>query len=442
MKDRKNTWLGWFGYQRPPDFNKARWLGPLVAIVLVLFTTTLFIGIASQLFRAVFLIETVPNIRDAGLAFAAIVGFPFIVWRSVVAHRQVETARDELFNDKIKEATDNLHARAQVSRKIRGKTVNVWEDDIVRRNGAIDRLEALAVERPDMAPRVARTLCVYLREMTRLNPPTPAPREATHKDFSAWQKGLSVKRFDMEMAAQALGRLPEKTGVSPKDLEVDLSEVNLQSMRLNDLNFEYAIFNRTHLDSANLDGTKLNGARLDWVELNGASLKSTKLNRAEIKLTWLTRARLDGAELCNAQIKNSNFALANLGKAKLIGADLTASRFKGAFLAGGHLEAAKLQAANFSDVLFDGTTFNEQTDFSRIQSIAGAAFIRVDLSGVHSLEKIVSTAIGDASVVLPADIEPPAHWPSFRMGPPAFSREAERYRSNPDTYVPPQHRTD
>ena len=88
---------------------------------------------------------------------AAVVAFPFTVIRLRLtaeqnqnAAKQTQNALDVLFNNKLNEAVESLHSRYQVT--IDEK--DIWKDDIIRRNGAIDRLEALAVERPYEAPRI------------------------------------------------------------------------------------------------------------------------------------------------------------------------------------------------------------------------------------------------------------------------------------------------
>ena len=60
-------------------------------------------------------------------------------------------------------ATADLSARRQI-------TINksdVWQDDLLKRNAAIDTLEGLARENPGATGRITRMLSVYVREMTR-----------------------------------------------------------------------------------------------------------------------------------------------------------------------------------------------------------------------------------------------------------------------------------
>ena len=435
MQDKNDTFLNWIGYQLPKDFTKARWLGGLLGIILVLFVTILVVGIVTQLLRAVFLADTIPNIRDVGLAFAAIIGFPFIVWRSLVAHRQVETSRDELFNTKLNEAIDSLHAQRQITirdpkhmlapRTTIGDEANetlidVWEDDIIKRNGAIDRLESLAVGRPSEAPRIARTLCVYLRELTREYPAEAAPENATPEEIRDWADELKVKRSDMETAAQVLGRMYEKTGVTPEDLAIDLSDVNLQAMRLNSLNFEHAQMNNAFLDGAKLNRAELNGARLDGAKLNGAELYEAKVIGVRFNDAFLNCAILCGTDLSEMIFNHT----------ELTGADLCGTTLYWANFNGTPLRHAMICYANI-DCL---TEFN-------ISDATGLALKSVDLSKVPNIAEFINSAFGDASVILPKGVARPKSWPDQDLDDETYQEEWTLFKEAPDAYIPPQNRS-
>ncbi|UWP88143.1 pentapeptide repeat-containing protein [Aliiroseovarius crassostreae] len=438
MRNDDSSLLGWLGYRVPKEFTKARWLGSLIGVILVLLVFLLIVGIFTRLAQSILFSKEIPNIRDAGLALAAVVGFPFIVWRSVVAHRQVETARDELFNDKLNEAIESLHARYQVTeRQGDDGYVDIWKDDIIKRNGAIDRLEALAIERPFEAPRIARTLCVHLRELTREHRPETPPEGATPDGIRHWAQNLQVKRSDMESAAQVLGRLSEKTGIPPKDLAIDLSGVNLQAMRLEHLNFEHAILNDCHLDGALLNGAKLNGAKLNGAKLNEATLNNAKLNEAKLNEAELNGARLIWAELNEARLNGAKLRQAHLNeaelnRAKLFGTELNEVEFGGAELNGAKLNRARLHWA----------TFDKSIDLKDAETTA-SALRSVNLSDAEYVTEFVKSAFGDRSVILPDDVPFPIdRWPDAKLDNETYQEEYRRFLSDPDAYIPPQHRND
>ncbi len=131
-----------------------------------------------------------------------VLAFPITLYRLRLRRQQAEIADEALFNDKVKAAADDLHARRQVTKIDEdGKPYDCWEDDVVRRNAAIDRLEGLARERPEIAPRIARLLSTYVRELSKEYPPQQPPENASPKELRKWEKGLKPCRSDMENAA-------------------------------------------------------------------------------------------------------------------------------------------------------------------------------------------------------------------------------------------------
>ncbi len=332
-------------------------------------------------------------IRNIGLALAAFIGVPVLVWRNIVADRQARIADAALFNEKIHAASNDLHAVREITR---GETntpeadvKNIREDDVTRRNTAIDRLESLAKERPEEAPRIGRMLSVYLRELSREYPPKEPRKEASREDLDKWARGLEPTRSDMERAAQSIGRLLTIDGMTPERLGIDLSEINMQGFRLN---------------SAALRGAKLAGARLE-----GANL---------------VRAQLQGANLAGAHLKG-----AGLTGAQLQGADLTVARLQG----------ANLYDAQLQDAILYNARFNQHTIFLNADT-SRAALGNVVLTDTNITNDQTQSMFGDGSVTLPDTIPAPEHWPCKKLKLPSFLREWRRYQQNPAAYIPPQNR--
>ncbi|ANT61207.1 hypothetical protein AYJ57_13000 [Salipiger sp. CCB-MM3] len=174
----------------------------------------------------------------------AVVTLPITLNRLRLTRAQTETAKEALFNQKITEAAADLHAQRQVTlpetyKKLKGDTArkrfNGWEDDVVRRTAAIDRLEGLVRERPEreIAERVARILSMYVRELSRETWPAETPPKTDDpKELRQWARGLPPLRSDMEAAVVTLSRLAAIVGLPARDLPFDLQESNLQRARL------------------------------------------------------------------------------------------------------------------------------------------------------------------------------------------------------------------
>ncbi len=255
-----------------------------------------------------------PTQTRTGLAFgtllAAILGAPLIVWRSWVAQKTAAIAEESLFNDKINAAATDLAARRQVTRVVKDKdgietVLTEWEDDLVTRAAAIDRLEGLAIEameRDDYPPaqRIARMLSIYVRELSEIHGPQQAPHRAGFSELRAWAVGLSgYKRRDVERAAQALGKINPREKSKRKRFDpsnIDLERSNLQGCNLKELNYSGATLSLANLHGANFTNSLFDGAGLDfshfWFSnLLGASFLDADLGGAEFNGANLSFAK-------------------------------------------------------------------------------------------------------------------------------------------------------
>ncbi len=346
----------------------------------------------------------------AGLTavIGAIVAFPITIIRLRLSAEQTRINTDTLFNEKINNATTDLHAQRQVTeRRDDGTSVDVWQDDIVRRNAAIDRLEALAVERPDMASRIARMLMVYLTELTREYPAIDPPKGANPDKLRDWAGALTPARSDMEKAAQTLGRLRDIPIPNAESVRIDLSEVNLQGFKLTGLNF----------NKANLSGARMEGADLFEARMEGANLIRARMEGADLSWAWMQGANLFGARMEGAILSRARMQGANLYEARMQGADLRVARTEGAILSGSRMDqSTNLAAANTTR----------------------AAVKSVDWENVPVSADQIKSMFGDASVILPPDLPQPPHWPEQDLNLGDFLTEWEKWQADPAAYTPPE----
>ncbi|WP_164661185.1 pentapeptide repeat-containing protein [Tropicibacter sp. Alg240-R139] len=422
---QSNKISDWLGINTLPDFTKARWLGGLISVV----GTILIVGFVGLVFYEFFLAltgmggfeDTVSQsaaIRNIGLVVAAIIGVPFVIWRTVVAQKQAHTANEALFNEKIIAASADLHATRQ--RWDDNLKQNIWEDDIVRRNVAIDRLKGLANERKDVALRISMMLSVYVRELSKEHPPVPPPKDMTLIELRAWARNLTVVRSDMENATQVLGRLTKSRGVNSEDIVIDLREANLQGFDLKDLNFQAAkltgaqlqgaMLLRTNMQQANLELVGAQWANFGWADMKrasisladmqGANLTGAKLQRvffieAQMQQVDLTRADLRGASLLSAKMQGADLSFADLQEAYFDSADMQAVDLTGAKMQGTNFGSAKMQGVNLVGVKVSASTSLEAT------SLRGAALKLTDYSDLILSQLQIDETFYDGSVTLP-----------------------------------------
>ncbi|MDQ2089182.1 hypothetical protein NO357_04615 [Marimonas arenosa] len=178
---KQQTALNWLGFSTWADMPKPKWLGGLLGVLLSGLALTLPSATLITLFdflraglRAGPYAEGTDGsaIRIIGLVLAARFCVSFVIWRSYVAVKQARIQDESLFNDKINAASSDLAARWQVTRTFTDENgnetvVTEWQDGLVTRAAAIDRLQGPAHARSDETPRIARMLSVCVREISR-----------------------------------------------------------------------------------------------------------------------------------------------------------------------------------------------------------------------------------------------------------------------------------
>jgi len=232
----------------------------------------------------------------------AVVAFPVTLIRIALTRKQTETAQEALFNDKINAAAEGLAARRQVTRVIHEGKANEtilteWQDDLVTRASAIDRLEGLAKERPDTAARVARMLSIYVRELSREYPPKDPPEHLNPEELWDWSRSLEAIRPDMEKAAQSLGRMQDIQGHNIRPGDINLSRSNLQGFDLNSMCFDNALLTETRMQGVNFWTTRLRGAQLEGTQLQGAYFGDALMQGANLESAQMQAAFVGGVQM-------------------------------------------------------------------------------------------------------------------------------------------------
>jgi ABC-type nickel/cobalt efflux system permease component RcnA len=118
--NKKLKLIEWFGFRADSNFEDHRRLGIAVGFLLsALMLVLAILAIASVFLMVAVVIKSFGNLPSndlgntlRGIAFAlgAIVGLPFLVWRSWVAQRQADTAEQGLLTDRINKAVQGLGA--------------------------------------------------------------------------------------------------------------------------------------------------------------------------------------------------------------------------------------------------------------------------------------------------------------------------------------------
>ena len=451
--DDQPDWIEWLGLRKFGNFRKSRALGGLIGVIGTI-TAVVFLGLVIvETFQALLGIglevDTTQHeaIRNLGLALAAIIGLPFLVWRSIVAQKQVDVAEQGQITDRINDAVKGLGTEKTVKRQRRDangealyvldadgtpdETQPIWDDitepNLEVRIGAIYALERIAQDSDRDHIQIMEILCAYIRQ----NAPASEAQETLVQKWRREDEAFDAKdrapfpdeneilvaaqklkspRADIHAALDVLKRRHthqinlERQDPRPADkagYRLDLRRTNLQGAdlvsaqlakaRLDDAHLEGAWLNWAHLEGARLIGAHLEGARL-----NGAHLEVAVLSGAHLEGAELYRAHLEGAGLNGAHLEGAELYRAHLERAWLIGAHLEGARLDKAHLEGAHLEGARLDKASF-----DAETF--LTD----ATLRGASVKNVDLSTLDLSQDQVNSLFGDDTTILPPDITPP-----------------------------------
>lgn len=372
----------------------------------------------------------------------AVVAFPFTLIRIQLTQEQNRHAENSLFNEKMNAAISDLHAQRQVTKTHRKDgRMNVWEDDIVRRSGALDRLEALAHERPELTQRIADMLSVYLKELTWEYPAKTPPEGATPEELSDWASKLCPARSDMEKAAQVMGRLAHIKGISADTLRRDMRGVNLQGFDLNSLNFRDTDFRNAILDGANFfsinapraiwSNSSFIGTRFHWAKMNNCNFRDCEFHQTSLRAADVAKSSFASAKFIAVDCFRTNFEFC----------DLEATRFDSSNLNDTRLQSASLFRSVLRQCELRHIEFDADTDVS---------FVDLDLSWLQPegffFGNLTDDQIRRTFGCFESDEEIPRklpdHWAENIPDLKTARDEWTLYKSNPDTYIPPQDRDD
>lgn len=191
----------------------------------------------------------------------------------------------------------------------------------------------------------------------------------------------------------------------------DLSNRQMNGVRLKNANFSGSLFNNSNLSGGQFDGSDLTGAhfrrallmRVEGTEVKmaGAVLEDATLTEAVLSNSAMTGINLHRANLARVDFRGNDFRQANLSSAHGKGANFSGSNFSGAKLEHMNLENAKLANSNFQRVKFGDAIFLEA-------DLTGADFSDADMSEAQGLRQAqLDTACGNMNTRLPEGLSLP-----------------------------------
>lgn len=364
-------------------------------------------------------------IRNIGLFLAAITGVPFLIWRSIVAQKQVDVAEQGHITDRINKAVEGLGADKTVKRQRRRQSgelayvtaengepdysqpimEEVTQPNLEVRIGAIFALERISQDSERDHIQIMEILCAYIRENAQTVVEPLPEGDPTPQEWREWVKHeLKPPRQDLAVALEVIRRRKPARKKREQEHGFNVSLQHTVMRKVGPL--------KCDLESADLSDS-------EW---QGSDLRSVKLQEAV---------------LINAALQ-----VANLDHANLQGAKLAGTKMQATYLRHAKLQSAVLYKANLEGAYLIGAEFDGHTNLFEA-NLQGAVVKSVDFSDVPQITEHLPGMFGDGTVTLPGGHGPshpdwPSHWPRHKLSVAQFDQEWRKWQSDSDNYTPPE----
>ena len=321
------------------------------------------------------------TIRNLGLIALAMIALPFAIWRSIVAHRQADTAQQSLLIQQYQKGAEMLES-----------------DILSARLGGINVLKRLANQHPEEYHiDVMSLFCSFARDPNRGKGYRIQQKSDQDQETEGTVGGhVSCTRIreDVQAIMEIIGDRSQKQ----RDVEIDhrfsihLEDADLRGLRLrnavlsavsydsNEVDRCRVCLNRADLSDAILDGVTLSGpsifledvnmsgAKITGCDISEAFLNGIILSDAELRRINLRDAKLEKAVLRTARFWSVDLTKAALNGAKLCGlhcyfdVNLSYAQFSAAYLCRADLRGADVRNAYVDGAYLSGTIFSQGGD--------------------------------------------------------------------------------
>ncbi len=218
------------------------------------------------------------TVRNLGLVVGGVIAVLLAIWRSLVATRQADTARQGLLNERHQKAAEML-----------------GHDNLSVRLGGVYALQALIEEHPEQYyVSCMRLLCAFVR-----NPPADEQLPVlSDRELTRWGGGIRLRgdvQTVMDMMRTRDDRLiamERMVGFVVDFSGADLRGSNLRDVNLTGVNLSDADLSGAYAIGANLSNAYLWRARLYKTMLASANLSDASFHGADVSRTWFCHKAL------------------------------------------------------------------------------------------------------------------------------------------------------
>ncbi len=439
----------WLGFSNTPDYSKARPLGIILGVLLIVLIALIFVMgsmVLYQFFRAAAgsTVNSHEEIRNIGLVVAALFGVPFVIWRATVAQKQADVAEQSHITDRISKAVEQLGAEKSVNRigrplriRIGCRTYTITKpfesepslseySEVISKGEPYKKAEyfedvddvdeTVVVDYTVQTWREVRTDIEWQAEVVKLDEKEQIEAHGEWQVFSETQPNIEV-RLGGIYALERIGK------DSPQD--------HLQIMEI------LTAYVRGNSPAKNLTPTEPPFAQ-PLVRLDIQAIVSVLARRSEslVAIELKAKHRID---LCKCDLSGANFNGGNFAAAKLHQCKLEACNFRDCNLTGTQFFGSLLNFSEFWDADLIGTRMDHTItnrsigrDPSSIGfpggNILGVSVAGADLSALDSLGGTdkMNKMIGSSDTVLSDNID--ESWQEFLQLQIAI-RDAEKARN-------------
>lgn len=140
------TFNEWIGFKKVPDYIGASRLGSVIGFFIIFLVLVIFlsgVAVLLQFVHSAFQVNANHEaIRNIGLVLIAVLGAPFLVWRTVVAQQQADIARQSHVTEQITNAVAGLGSEKLVN-KI-GRPIRIFMGDSTEKTYLVEDYESFS----------------------------------------------------------------------------------------------------------------------------------------------------------------------------------------------------------------------------------------------------------------------------------------------------------
>ena len=301
-------------------------------------------------------------IRSIAIPVGALPALFIAIWRSFTAAKQQKT-----------------DARGRLDERFQKGVEMLGSDAYIAELGGVVILERLSKEHTnEFHVQVVEVLLGFITHSTDNERLTSA---------SSIEKALGV-----------IGRRSrDEIDVYENDVggRVDLTNSNLDNVKLRDLEFENIDFREASVNHAGFNGSKFINTIFIKTSLQGTVLSRVKFIDSEFSDTKFCKCKLHHAAFINSSMSTVNFNEANLYRATFVNLHAPKTSFVKTFMRRSGLQEANLESSDFSGAKMDNVNLMnaklKQTKFVGTD-LVDANFVGADLLGADLLEADLSGA--------------------------------------------------